>query len=139
MNDNSISYFETKGPDVKAIKQTFDLAMKSECQLITFLIPTLKQIKGSVLRDALSQNFVEKLYKDRKLTFRNKTIAACSYKTFNKNVNNGFVITLWNSVKEIENLEKYSFEKIMVIPWLEDDGKAWVLNQGGEVIGVVPS
>jgi hypothetical protein len=133
---------QSHGPDLDAIK----LAFKSAFQIctmesiseITLLVPAKGSFPNTVVGRFLGENVSKALCKGMKVKITDSVYLTLeSPKTFNPYGSCGMLIGVHLSRKDQDLMDSViSAKAIVLLPWTEEEGKAWMSTWSPSVIGV---
>jgi len=102
----------------------------------TIVVPTIGQVKNTMLTTVLSEQLSKKLIKHRVITLEDgKTISLCGQSTL-KNFNNSDIyLDLWGSASSIKKLEDLTYAKAIILTtWTPKDSADWESSNNVTVI-----
>lgn len=93
----------------------------------TIVVPTIGQVKNTMLTTVLGEQLSKKLIKDRVITLEDgKKISLCGQSTLKNFKNDDVYLDLWGSASSIKNLEDLTYAKAIILTtWTPADSADW--------------
>ncbi|MGD8564153.1 MAG: hypothetical protein PVG03_16555 [Desulfarculaceae bacterium] len=130
------------GPDVKAVKQAFNLTIKlcedvlTDVKEIALLVPVKENLKHSTIEDALTEDICRSLLKGKSIPITNKSsLKLYTQRTF-KRFSVDLVVCIYADDKLLGLVDDLIGPKAcIVVPWLMEDIKEWARTWNPKILG----
>ncbi|TLX21557.1 hypothetical protein [Thermomonas fusca] len=100
------------------------------------VVPTLSNVKDTILVDVLGEDLSRQLIKNREITLQDgATIQLCSIATLKNHKYADSYLALWAPASTIEAVEQLtSWSTATVVTWLASDADKWLTDHAVQII-----
>jgi hypothetical protein len=116
------------GDDHAAVEAGLALLLQ-ECEVqgdSVIVVPNLQNFSATMLAGLLGPEQSRSLYKNRRLSWRGRTVSLCSAATLNHNRYANVYLALWSNNHLVDEIEKLvSWRSLVWVTWQPDEANAW--------------
>lgn len=134
--------FPANGPQIDPVKNAFALAIelrKKNDKDIILYVPTMKNIEGTTIEEALGQKIIRKLKKDKSIGIgKEHKLKLKTKRTFGEKWTSDIILGIYVDEKMLGVLDDCEFATaIIVVPWTMEEVSWWIETWNPNIIQIL--